>query len=99
MNFEFSDDQKLLKQQANKFLTDRCTLRDVRKILESDQPFHRDLWNQVASMGWTSTAIPEEFGGLGLGHLELCVVAEEVGRALAPIPFSSSVYVATEALL
>jgi len=99
MNFEFSDDQKLLKQQANKFLTDRCTLRDVRKILESDQPFHRDLWNQVASMGWTSTAIPEEFGGLGLGHLELCVVAEEIGRALAPIPFSSSVYVATEALL
>jgi alkylation response protein AidB-like acyl-CoA dehydrogenase len=50
-------------------------------------------------MGWTGTAIPEEFGGLGLGYLELCVVAEELGRALAPVPFSSTVYLFAEAVL
>ncbi len=99
MNFEFSDDQRLLKEQANKFLTDKCPTREVRAILDSETPFHQPLWNDVAHMGWTSTAIPEEFGGLGLGYLERCVIAEELGRALAPIPFSSSVYVATEALL
>jgi acyl-CoA dehydrogenase len=99
MNFDFSDDQKMLKDQARKFLTEKCSTKVVRKILESDEPYDKALWKQVAEMGWLGTAIPEEFGGLGLGHLELCVVAEELGRAVAPVPFSSSVYLATEALL
>ena len=50
-------------------------------------------------MGWTGAAIPEEYGGAGLGHLGLCVLAEELGAALAPVPFSSSVYLASEAIL
>jgi alkylation response protein AidB-like acyl-CoA dehydrogenase len=50
-------------------------------------------------MGFLGVAIPEEFGGAGAGHLELCVIAEEMGRALAPVPFSSTVYLAAEALL
>ena len=50
-------------------------------------------------MGWTGAAIPEAFGGAGLGHLGLCVLAEELGAVLAPIPFSSSVYLATEAIM
>src|SRR5580698_5867833 len=50
-------------------------------------------------MGFLGVAIPEEFGGAGAGHLELCVIAEEIGRALAPVPFSSSVYLAAEAIL
>jgi alkylation response protein AidB-like acyl-CoA dehydrogenase len=99
MNFDFSDDQKMLKDQARKFLTEKCPTKAVRKILESDEPYDKTLWKQIADMGWLGTAIPEEYGGLGLGHLELCVVAEELGRALAPVPFSSSVYLATEALL
>ena len=99
MNFEFSDDQKLLKEQASKFLADKCPLSEVRRILESDEPTHADLWNEVINMGWTATTIPEQYGGLGLGYLELCMIAEELGRSLAPIPFSSSVYLATEALL
>ncbi|MBI1239113.1 MAG: acyl-CoA dehydrogenase [Alphaproteobacteria bacterium] len=99
MNFDFSDDQKMLKEQAQKFLAEKCPTKAVRKILEGDEPFDRALWKQIAEMGWLGTSIPEEFGGLGLGHLELCVIAEELGRALAPVPFSSSVYLATEALL
>jgi alkylation response protein AidB-like acyl-CoA dehydrogenase len=99
MNFDFSDDQKMLKDQARKFLLDKCPTKVVRRVLESDEPYDKGLWKQIAEMGWLGTAIPEEFGGLGLGHLELCVVAEELGRAIAPVPFSSSVYLATEALL
>jgi alkylation response protein AidB-like acyl-CoA dehydrogenase len=99
MNFDFSDDQKMLKDQARKFLTEKCPTKAVRKILEGDEPYDKALWKQIAEMGWLGTAIPEEYGGLGLGHLELCVVAEELGRAIAPVPFSSSVYLATEAIL
>ena len=99
MNFDFSDDQKMLKDQARKFLSEKCPTKAVRKILEGDEPFDRVLWKQIADMGWLGTAIPEEFGGLGLGYLELCVIAEELGRAIAPVPFASSVYLAAEALL
>ncbi len=99
MNFDFSDDQKFLKDQANKFLTERCDTSVTRAVLEGDAPYDKALWKAIVEMGWTGVTIPEEYGGLGLGHLELCVIAEEMGRALAPVPFSSTVYLATEALL
>lgn len=99
MNFDFSDDQKMLKDQARKFLTEKCTPKVVRNILEGDQSYDKGLWKQISEMGWLGTAVPEEFGGLGLGYLELCVIAEELGRVVAPVPFASSVYLATEALL
>ena len=99
MNFDFSDDQKLLQKTARDYLAEHSPLAVCRKILESDQPYERPLWKGAAEMGWLGTVIPEEYGGAGFGHLELAVIAEEIGRALAPIPFSSSVYVATEALL
>jgi alkylation response protein AidB-like acyl-CoA dehydrogenase len=99
MNFEFSEDQKLLKEQANGFLRDNCPPEVVRRALEGDDAYDADLWRKIAEMGWTATTIPEEYGGLGLSYLELSVIAEELGRAVAPVPFSSSVYLATEALL
>ncbi len=99
MNFDFSDDQKMLRDQARKFLTEKCPPKTVRKVLESDGQYDKALWKQIAEMGWLGTAIPEQYEGLGLGHLELCVIAEEMGRVLAPVPFASSVYLATEAIL
>ncbi|MFW6092559.1 MAG: acyl-CoA dehydrogenase family protein [Pseudomonadota bacterium] len=100
MNFEFSDDQKMLRDQARRFLDENCQPAVVRQVLEDDSAGHHpELWNKIIEMGWTATAVPEELGGLGLGYLELCVIAEELGRACAPVPFSSSVYLATEALL
>ena len=99
MNFDFSDDQKLLKDQARKFLTDKCSRQVVRSVLDnSEDQYSKELWQEVVNMGWTATAIPEEYGGLGLGMLELCVIAEELGRSLAPIPFSSSIYILAEFL-
>jgi len=99
MNFDFNDDQKMLKDQAHKFLSEKCTTKTVRGVYEGNHHYDAALWKQIAEMGWTGTAIPEEFGGLGLGYLELCVIAEEMGRALAPVPFSSTVYLFAEALL
>ena len=100
MNFDFSDDQKALKDQARKFLADKSSSKAVRAVLnDAAVSFDKDLWKGVAELGWLGAAIPEAHGGLGLGRLELCVLAEEIGRAVAPIPFSSTVYFFAEALM
>ncbi|MCY3843216.1 MAG: acyl-CoA/acyl-ACP dehydrogenase [Acidobacteria bacterium] len=99
MNFEFSDEQNLLREQAAGFLADKCPPGAARAVLEGDASFDAQLFKGIADMGWTAATIPEKHGGLGLSYLELCVIAEELGRVVAPVPFSSSVYLATEALL
>ncbi len=100
MNFDFSDDQKMLRDQARKFLAEKSSRKVVRDVLNDAAKSHDvALWKGVAEQGWLGAGIPEEFGGLGLGGLELCVLAEEVGRAVAPIPFSSTVYFFAEAVL
>ena len=99
MNFDYSDDQKQLRDQARKFLAEKCSPKAVRIVLDGKAPYDKELWKGLAEMGFLGVAIPEEFGGAGAGHLELCVIAEEMGRANAPVPFSSTVYLAAEALL
>ncbi len=100
MNFDFSEEQYLLRDQARKFLGDRSSPAAVRAVLEDDtKAYDRELWRGMAELGWVGTTIPEEYGGAGLSGEDLCVIAEELGRTLAPTPFSSSVYLATEALL
>jgi alkylation response protein AidB-like acyl-CoA dehydrogenase len=100
MNFDFSDDQKSLKDQARKFLSEKAGSKSNRSVLDNaSKSYDDDLWKAVADMGWLGAAIPEAHGGLGLGRLELCVLAEELGRAVAAIPFSSSVYFFAEALM
>ena len=99
MNFDFPDEVKQLRDEARRFLAERCPTSVPRRILEGDEPYARELWQAMAEMGWTGAAIPEEFGGAGLGHLAVCVLAEELGHAVAPVPFASSVYLASEAIL
>jgi alkylation response protein AidB-like acyl-CoA dehydrogenase len=99
MNFDFSDELLQLRDQARRFLEDRCPPAVPRRILDAEESYAADLWRAITEMGWTGAAIPEEYGGAGLGRLAVCVLAEELGRAVAPVPFSSSVYLATEALL
>ncbi|HUH38397.1 MAG TPA: acyl-CoA dehydrogenase family protein [Spongiibacteraceae bacterium] len=98
MNFEFSEDELLIREQARSFLAEQSTSATVRTVLESDAPYHEALWRQICELGWPATGIAERFGGLELGHLSQCVLAEELGRSLAPVPFSSSVYLVAEAL-
>ena len=96
MNFEFSEEQEELRRQARRLLSGG--LAKARAALDDGAELDHALWAQIVDMGWPAAAIPEEYGGLGLGPLELCVLAEEVGRALAPVPFSASVLHASEAL-
>ena len=99
MNFGFTAEQDLLRDQARGFFTNVCGLESARSALDGDAEFDEELWHKVAGQGYPATVIPPEYGGLGLSYVELGVIAEELGRVLAPIPFSSSVYLATEALL
>jgi alkylation response protein AidB-like acyl-CoA dehydrogenase len=99
MNFDFSEDQKFIQKTARDYLAEHAGLGVCRAVLESDQAYDRNLWKGVAEMGWLGAVVPESYGGAGMGYLELVLIAQEIGRALSPIPFSSSVYLATEALL
>jgi len=99
MNFDFSEDQKLLQKASRDFLEANCDIARVREIFESDHSYDEPLWKGAAEMGWQGAALPESVGGAGFGYLELVLVAEEVGRAIAAIPFAPSVYLATEALV
>ncbi len=99
MNFDFSDDLKQLRDQARRFLSEQCPTSVVRRSLDGQEPYAADLWREIAQMGWIGAAIPEEFGGAGLGYEGLCVLAEEIGRVVAPVPFASTAYLAAEAIL
>jgi alkylation response protein AidB-like acyl-CoA dehydrogenase len=100
MNLEFSEDQQFVQHTARDFLSKHAGPDVCRKVLETAGAHHDPaLWKGVAEMGWLGAVIPEEHGGAGLGYLELVLITEEIGRSLAPIPFSSSVALCTEAIL
>ena len=98
MNFDFSEEQQLLRATARDYLDDRASLQLARSVLESEEAMSRELWDGAGEMGWLGAVIPESWGGGGFGHAELVLIAEELGRALAPIPFVTSAAVA-EAIL
>lgn len=100
MDFDYTDDQKALKEEARRFLTAVSPITVARKVLDNpadgyDQP----LWERIVEQGWCGAAIPESYGGLGMGYVELCALAEELGRAVAPVPFASAIYQFAEGLL
>jgi acyl-CoA dehydrogenase len=99
MNFDFSEDEKQLGAEAQRFLRDQCPLSRVRAALESGADHDAALWRSIAAMGWTGATIPEAYGGLGMSHLDACMLAQELGRALAPLPTVPSIYVVTDALV
>lgn len=99
MNFDFSDEAKALKEQARRFLAEKAGPTVTRASLSSTTPYDKALWADIIGLGWTSARVPEAWGGLGLSALEQCVLAEEIGRSLAPVPFVSSALLATELLL
>jgi len=94
MNFAFTPEQDMLRQAARAYLEDKVPLPRVREIMETEERIDRAVWADVAGMGWLAMAIPERFGGAGYGFVELGIVMEELGRALTPVPFLSTVLVA-----
>jgi alkylation response protein AidB-like acyl-CoA dehydrogenase len=91
MNFEFSDDQRAIKRTAHDFLAARYKLETVRELAESERGSTDEQWHELASLGWPGVIVPEADGGLGLGAVELVVIQEEMGYALAPSPLLSSI--------
>jgi alkylation response protein AidB-like acyl-CoA dehydrogenase len=86
MNFDYSDDQRAIKSTANEFLASRYKLEKVRELAEKGE-YDDSLWTQIAELGWPGIFIDEEHGGQALGQVELTIVMEELGYALAPTPF------------
>ena len=86
MNFEFSDDQKLIQDQARQFLTEHSPLTVTRQVMDGGSAYDSHLWKSIVDLGWTATAIDEQYGGLGLGPLELCVIAQAVSYTHLTLP-------------
>jgi alkylation response protein AidB-like acyl-CoA dehydrogenase len=87
MDFDFNDEQREIKSTAREFLASRFKPEKVRELAESESPYDDELWRQICELGWPGIAIAEEHGGLGLGMVELVILQEELGYALAPSPF------------
>ena len=87
MDFAITEDQQSLQKLARQILTERATHDQLKKLESAGwSVFDRDLWTQLADAGITGIAVSEEAGGAGLGFLEVALVLEEVGRAVAPVP-------------
>ncbi|HJT38438.1 MAG TPA: acyl-CoA dehydrogenase family protein [Actinomycetota bacterium] len=91
MDFDFSAEQYGLRDEARRFLERQCPVSHVREFLEDPSGWSRDLWKQMADLGWMALPFPEQYGGLGQSFLDLVLLLGELGRALAPVPFLSSV--------
>ena len=89
MNFDYTDDQQAIKSTAHDFLAARFKAEHLRKLAEAGE-YDDSAWNEIAELGWPGIFIGEEHGGQGLGVLELAILCEELGYALAPVPFLSN---------
>ena len=86
MEFDFTPEQQQLKDQVRRYLSDHSGRAAVRAVLDGPEAYDAKLWQGLGELGYLGAAIPEAHGGLGVGYLEACVVAEELGRALSPVP-------------
>jgi alkylation response protein AidB-like acyl-CoA dehydrogenase len=89
MNFDFTDDQQAIKRTAREFLESRYGPEKRRELAESGT-YDDDLWREMCELGWAGIFIEEGHGGQGLGTVELVILMEELGYALAPCPFLSN---------
>ncbi len=84
MNFELTDDQRSIKRTARELLASRYRLETVRELAADERGFTDEQWQELSQLGWPGVVVPEDDGGLGLGAVELVVIEEEIGYALAP---------------
>ena len=91
MNFGFNEEQELLRSTARKFFENECASETVRKLMDGSEGMTPELWKKLAEQGWLGLIVPEAYGGMGLGVVDLVVLMEEMGRAVVPGPFFSTV--------
>jgi alkylation response protein AidB-like acyl-CoA dehydrogenase len=91
MEFGLNESQEILRDSARSFFAGECPMSEVRRLMETDTAYDANLWRKLAEQGYTGIIFPEEYGGVGLGKVELILLMEEAGRALLPGPFFSTV--------
>jgi acyl-CoA dehydrogenase len=98
MDFDLSDEQKMLAEQARGLLAERTPFDHLRKLIDGGAEWDEPLWRELAEMGFLGANIPETFGGLGMSELDLGVISQELGRVNASVPFFSSIVLAADAI-
>jgi alkylation response protein AidB-like acyl-CoA dehydrogenase len=92
VNFDFNDEQREIKSTAREFVAARYKPEKVRELAESENPYDDAIWAEMCELGWPGIAIAEEYGGQGLGVVELVILQEELGYACAPSPMLANAY-------
>src|SRR5262249_39080664 len=98
MDLELDPEQRLLAEAARAFLARACPLAHVRAMEVDERGFSRELWREMAELGWLGMELPVEAGGNGRSFLDVALLCEEMGRALLPAPFLSTCVVAAPLL-
>jgi alkylation response protein AidB-like acyl-CoA dehydrogenase len=91
MKLTLTEEQEMLRKTARDFLTEKCSKKFVKQMEESDTGYSRELWQEIAELGWMGLAFPGKYGGGDMSFLDLAVLLEEMGRACLPGPFFSTV--------
>ena len=99
MNFGFNEEQELLRNTARKFFENECPSETVRRLMETPEGINPELWKKLAEQGWLGLIYPEQYDGMALGLVDLVVLMEEMGRAVAPGPYFSTVLLGGLAIL
>src|SRR6516162_9361274 len=86
MDFSFTEEQEALRELARKIFDDHCAHERLKAVEATPEWFDRTLWSAIATANLLGVALPEDVGGSGLGFLELCILLDELGRAVAPVP-------------
>lgn len=99
MDFDFTEEQIMLRDAARDFLKTHCAKDAIRMMEESEDGYSPELWSKMAELGWMGLIIPEKHGGAGMSYLDLMVLLEEMGRNILPGPFFSTVVLGTIPIL
>src|SRR5258705_5263166 len=99
MNFGFNEEQELLRNTAREFFENECPVETVRRLMETLEGINAELWKKLAEEGWLGLIYPEQYDGMALGLVDLVVLMEEMGRAVTPGPYFSTVLLGGLAIL
>jgi alkylation response protein AidB-like acyl-CoA dehydrogenase len=99
MDFNFTEEQRILRKTARDFLEGRCPISSVLEMEKDEKGFDEALWKEMAELGWTALIVPEEYGGVGGDLMDLVVMFEEIGRVCLPSPFFSTIALGSVGLI
>ncbi len=91
MDYDFSEDQNMIRETVRKFLQNECPREKIRELMQDEQGYDPEMWKKMAELGWMGLVVPEEYGGTGMEFVDLTILMEEMGRNILPAPFSPTV--------